>query len=160
MLRGLLILMLIALPMIACDSGGSFNVWNDEQYNYLSISLTETQIRDMIVPSLQNGREFRMQNVSIDLRPGEIVVLGDVVGDGGRLYPGSMSIRAGASNGQLQLSVGTFSFAGYNASQEQLSRFNADMQAGLSQSAQNSDSQTHAVSITDTAFSITWRSPR
>lgn len=160
MLRGLIVLLVMALPMIACDSGGSFNVRNDDQYNYLTISLTEAQIRDMIVPTLQNGREFRMQNVSIDLRPGEIIVLGDVVGDGGRLYPGNMSIRAGAANGQLQLSVGTFSFAGYAASQEQLARFNADMQAGLAQSAQNSDSQTHEVTITDTAFSITWRSPR
>ena len=160
MIRIVIILMLLAVPMIACDSGGSFNVRNDDQHNYLTISLTETQIRDLVVPTLQNGRDFRMQNVSVDLRPGEIIVLGDVVGEGGRLYPGSMSIRAGAANGQLQLSISTFSFAGYSASQEQLARFNADIQAGLANSAQNSASQTHDVIITDTLFSITWRSPR
>ncbi len=153
-----IIIALLALPLVAC--AGGFNVRSDANWNYLTLTMSEEQVRDLLVPILTNGQDLRMQNVTIDLRPGEIVARGDVLGDGGQLYPGSLSIRAWAANGQLNLEVTTFNFAGFNADAGMLQRFNADMAAGLARDAAESDDETHEVIITDTSFSITWRSPK
>jgi hypothetical protein len=156
----LIFLTIFALPLLACGASGGFDVRVDEQYSYLTITMSEQDISNMLIPALQNGRDLRVENATLDLRPGEIIVMGSVVGDGGRLYPGSMSLRAWAANGRLHLAVGTFSFAGFNASQQQIAQFNADLEAGLAQDAAEDDSETTDVTITDTSLSITWRSPR
>lgn len=154
------LLAVLLLPLIACNASGGIDVRSDNQWNYLTLTMSEAQVRDLIVPLLQNGRDFRMQNVSIDLRPGEIVARGDVIGQDGRLYPGSLSLRAWAAAGRLYLEVTTFNFAGFSADAAMLQRFNADVAEGLARSAAESDDETHDVTITDTAFSITWRSPK
>jgi hypothetical protein len=155
-----IVVFVCALPLLACGASGAFNVRVDDQYSYLTITMTEEQIAGMIVPLLENGEDFRVENPEIDLRPGEIVVTGSVVGDGGQLHPGSLALRAWAANGQLYLEVTRFSFAGFTATQSMLANFNAEMEAGLARDAENADSETHEVVITDTEFSITWRSPR
>jgi hypothetical protein len=155
-----IIFFLLALPLVACNAAGGFNVRSDDNWNYLTLTMSEQQVRDLIVPILTNGRDFRMQNVRIDLRPGEIIAGGDVVGQDGRLYPGSLSMRAWAAEGRLNLEITTFNFAGFNADAAMLQRFNADMAAGLARDAANSNSETNDVTITDTEFSITWRSPK
>lgn len=156
--RLVFIFILLALPLVAC--AGGFNVSSDANWNYLTLTMSEEQVRDLVVPILMNGRDFRMQNVTIDLRPGEIIARGDVVGQDGRLYPGSLSMRAWAGSGRLHLEVTTFNFAGFNADVALLERINADMEAGLARDAAESDDETHEVAITDSSFSITWRSPK
>jgi hypothetical protein len=155
-----IIIVLLTLPLVACNAAGGFNIRSDDNWNYLTLTMSEQQIRDLIVPILTNGRDFRMQNVTIDLRPGEITARGDVVGQDGRLYPGSLSMRAWAAGGRLNLEVTTFNFAGFNADAAMLQRFNADMAAGIARDAAQSDSETHEVTITDSTFSITWRSSK
>jgi hypothetical protein len=153
-----IIFLLLALPLLACNAAGGFSVRSDDNWNYLTLTMSEEQIRDLIVPILTNGREFRMQNTTLDLRPGEIIVRGDVVGDGGRLYPGSLSMRAWAAGGRLNLEITTFNFAGFSADAGMLQRINADIATGIARDAANSDSETSEVTITDTTFTITWRS--
>jgi hypothetical protein len=159
-LRVWIIAVLLMVPLVACDAAGGFNVRSDANWNYLTLTMSEQQVSDLIIPILSNGRDFRMQNVSLDLRPGELIARGDVVGGDGRLYPGSLSMRAWAAGGRLNLEVTTFNFAGFNADAAMLARFNADMAAGLVRDAANSDSETYEVAITDTTISITWRSPK
>lgn len=161
-LRMVLMMGLLALTLVGCNQNGSFNVRVDDQYSYLTVSLNEADIRAWLVPALENGRELRMQNPTIDLRPGEIYVSGSVIGRDGRLYPGNLSLRAWSENNQLQLAVTTFSFAGYVADQGVISRWNADIAAGLERAASNNrnGSETTDVSITDSNLSITWRTPR
>jgi hypothetical protein len=159
--RLIAILMFVcALPLLACGASGGFNIRVDDQYSYLTITMSEEDIQGMVAPLLENGEDLRIQDPTVDLQPGEIIVTGSVVGDGGQLSPGSLSIRAWAENGRLYLEVTRFSFAGFVASQEMLATFNAELEAGLARDAENADSETHEVVITDTEFSITWRSPR
>lgn len=155
-----LLFVLLLLPVLACELSGNVAIRSDADWNYLTVTLTEQQIRDLVVPILENGQQFRVQSPVVDLRPGAIAVSGSVIGQNGQLYPGSMSIRAWAANQRLNLEVADFNFAGFTADAAQLQRFNADLAAGLARNDQNSNSETHEVAITDSAFTITWRSPR
>jgi hypothetical protein len=160
--RLVLVIVLCLLPILACNQSGGFNVRVDDDYSYLTVTLNEEDIRGWLVPALENGRELRMQDPVLDLRPGEIHVSGSVIGRDGRLYPGNLTIRAWAENNRLQLAIVTFSFSGYNADQGSIARWNSDIAAGLERAAASdrNQSETTDVTITDSSLSITWRTPR
>jgi hypothetical protein len=158
--QALVALIALIVTSLACNAGGDINIRQDDQYNYLTVSLTEQQVQDILSSILANAERIQVQNARIDLQLGQIIVTGDAIGQDGRSYPGNMTLQAGSANGALQITVIAFNFSGFNADQATIDRWNADIAAGLGRSAEQSESEVDSVSITDSAMSITWRSPR
>jgi hypothetical protein len=155
-----MVFFMLVLAALACNAGADVNVSVDDQYSYLTVSLTEQQVQDVLAGALANAGRVRVENPHVDLQAGQIVVSGEAIGQDGRRYPGNMTLQAGAANGALQISIVAVNFNGFTADPDTINRWNADIAAGLGRAAAQSASEVSEVAVTDSALSITWRTPR
>ena len=157
-LKNFLMACIIIPFMTACNANVQFNL--DENYSYLTITMTEESVENLIETLLTSG-ESRLQNVTADLRAGEIYVIGDAQTNNG-LQSGSLVVDIGAQNGLLDVEVQSFDFGGYSAQQAGIDDFNQRLADGIARNARNNDngSEFTAVNITSTGLSFTIRTPR
>lgn len=152
------ILALLVAPMIACSANVSFE--QDANFNYLTITMTEQQVADIVTDLLQGG-DSQLSNVGVDLRPGEIFVRGIITQDNGQQVPGSFGIRVWA-DGNLRAQISSFDYGALTMDQAGLSDFNRRLTEGLNRAAARDDSPSDItnVTITGSNLSFTIRSPR
>lgn len=133
----------------------------DEQYNYLTISMTEEQTQELFAGILAESDDLPISNPLVDLHDGEIAISGDVPSGQNGTAPVSLIIEASSANGQPSLEVTSINFAGWEGTPDMLANINADIAANLKAAADNAkDGQLTEVSITEDALSFTLRGPR
>jgi hypothetical protein len=158
-MRKMLLSIVLVFVLAAC---GRVDFRQDDQYSYLTITLTSEEVTGFIERLLTEGATPLMRMADAQLREGEIFVTGAVNDGRGGTVEGTLSIRIAAQNGALEASVTQLNFAGYTADQTALSRINSDIAAGLARSAQDNRSGTDisAVAITPGGLNVTFRSVR
>lgn len=162
LIRSFLVAVVFLASLLACSSGAGIQFRLDDQYSYFTVSMTEQQVRDAVLPLLAASPDLTVRDATIDLQPGLIRVTGTLVTNQGN-YQGNMSIAMWAEqNGRLGMAVRDFAFAGYNAPSEHIASFNRDLAAGLERDHQqrDNDSVLTEVQITNDNVSMTWRTPR
>jgi len=156
----LILVIALVMPLVAaCSADVSLDF--DEQYSYLTVEMQEEEVASMIERMLTSG-DSQLQNVNADLRPGEVYVTAEMEADNGSMVPGELLILIGAAEGQLQVQVVSFSFAGISTPAERIAEWNQNIAEGLARGADNNErgSEFTQVSITDTTLSFTVRTPR
>ncbi|MBW4439308.1 MAG: hypothetical protein KME04_19360 [Pleurocapsa minor GSE-CHR-MK-17-07R] len=158
-MRKVLLSIVLMFVLAAC---GRVDFRQDDQYSYLTITLTSEEVTGFVERLLTEGATPLMRSASAELREGEIFVTGDVNDGRGGVVGGTLSIRMSAQDGVLDAAVTQLNFAGYTADQNALARINSDIAAGLAASARNnnSGSDISAIDITPVGLSITFRSVR
>ncbi len=154
----LLILLIMILPLTGCDR---VEYVTDDQYSYLTLTLTEPEVADLIVSLLTGGTTPVMRTARVDLRAGQIYVEGEINDGRGGTFPGNLTMRLWSVDGGLQASVNQLNFAGYTVDPATLNRINRDIAAGFaSATAQNTSNSTITdVVISDSNLRFTIRSP-
>ncbi len=152
---GILFLLLLTA---AC---GRVSVNRDENYTYVTVTLTEQEIAAVIVQLITQTEGGLLQTASADFRAGEIVVTGTAV-QNGQTVDGSLIITMSSDGNGLQVRVTSFNFAGFTADQARLDVFNANLAASIATRADSNsiEAVVSEVSITDTSLSLTFRTPR
>ena len=159
--KQLIFLLALGLFLAACRA--NVNLALDENYTYLTISMTEDEAAQLIETILSSGRQGRIINPQADLRDGEIYVAGEVEQQAtGRRLPGSLTLRLWAEGGQLQAQVASLDFAGWDASNQRLNEINQSLTEGLARQAtqRNNRSELSEVIVQDGALSFTFKTPR
>lgn len=156
------LLLLIALPVLAACGTLDANVQLrlDDQYSYLTVTIPEEDVVAVIEAALEQSGDI--QNVSADLRAGEIAATGQVLSGDGTLVTGSLTIAAGVEAEMLVLEVVRFDFAGWSLPQARIDTINADIAAGIVAAIAQGDGRSTLtdITLTDTALSFTIRSLR
>ncbi len=150
---------MLALGISACN--GSFQFQQDQNFNYLTVNLPEADVVRTFQTILTSG-DSRLRNVQADLRANEIFVSAEAPAANGTWIPGNLTFRAWAENGNLQLAVTSFNFGQITTQQAGIDNFNRQLAEGLSRSAARNQNQSEIteISITDSAFTFTIRTPR
>lgn len=149
----------IIIPfMTACNA--NIQLTMDENYSYLTVTMTEESVENLIETLLTSGQS-RLENVTADLRAGEIYVTGDAQTNNG-LQSGSLVVDIGTQNGLLDVEVQSFNFGVFSAQQAGIDDFNQRLANNIASNARNNnnDSEFTQVNITSTGLSFTIRSPR
>jgi hypothetical protein len=157
MIRQIKLAITLALCALLAACGGVNLTW-DENYSYLTITLSEAQVNDILTSALARSD---LRNVQTDLYDTGIYVSADLVRDG-QTTPGDLDIYVGTANGLLDIEVLSFNFAGFNADGAMLDRINRDIADGITRDAQNNESNSEftQVTINETQLSFTIRTPR
>ncbi|NDJ62014.1 MAG: hypothetical protein GYB67_12860 [Chloroflexi bacterium] len=154
-------LTLLVLPLVACNT--TFQVSVDEENTTITMTMGESDVAALITPILEGGEQSQLSNTTVDLRPGEIFVSGDVRPEpAGPTYPGSLGIRIAAQNGDLVVELTSLDFAGFELNQQTISRINRDIADGLAQAATRNNGQARLtdITITNDTLSMTLVAPR
>lgn len=154
------LLFALVMPLLAaCNANVSFDL--DDQYTYLTVSMEEADVASLMETLLTSG-DSQLQNVNADLRPGEVHVTAEIPADDGTPVQGELIVLIGAENGQLQVEVVSFRFAGISTSDEQIAQWNQGIADGLARSAENNENGAEftEVTITDTDLTFSIRTPR
>ena len=162
-MRTLQITFIVAFGLFLAACRANVDLALDDNYTYLTVSMTEAEATQVIETILSSGRQNRIINPQADLRNGEIHVSGEVEQPaGGRLLSGSLTIRLWAENGHLQAQVASLDFAGWDASNERLNEINQKLAEGFARQAaqRNNRSELSEVIIEDGALSFTFKTPR
>lgn len=158
-LKRLHIAVLVMLLLTAAC--GRVSVNRDENYTYVTVTLTEQEVSALIVQLITQTESGLLQTASADFRAGEIVVTGTAV-QNGQTVDGSLTIVMSSDGNGLQVRVTSFNFAGFSADQARLDAFNATLAAGISARADSNsiEAVVSEVNITDTSLALTIRTPR
>lgn len=154
-------LLIFIVPALACS--GSFDVRVDENYSYLTITMTEAQVQDALENALSSGVRPALLNPEVDLRNGSIYIEGDLPRqNGGDPVPGNLTVRVYASGGELAAEVTSLNFNGFDANDDALIRLNDRLEEALIRAATNREgnSEYDDITITNTELSVTFRTPR
>ena len=157
---GMLLLTFLVLPVLACD--GSFNVSWDDDYSYVTFSMTEAQVQEALESALESGVRPVLLNPVIQLRPGSIYIEGDLPRQNGDPVPGNLTVRPYVQNGELAAEITSVNFDGMNAGSDAIVRMNERLEEALQRAAaqRNSRSEYHEISVTSDQLSVTFRTPR
>lgn len=156
-----LVIFIVAAPLMAAcgtiDADVQFRM--DDDFNYLTVTLPEEDVAEIIAGALQS--EGTIQNVTADLRPGQIAATGQVANGDGSLVTGNLTIEARVdADAGLVIEVVSFDFAGFILGQAQIDQINADIAAGIAADGGDDDGELTDVTITDSELSFSIRSPR
>ena len=153
---------MLLLPLVACSGvSATVNFRADDQYNYLTIDMTEQEAQTLFTGILAESADVQISNPVVDLRPGEVAISGDVPSGSGGTVQANLIVQAAMSDGQPTLRVTSFSFAGWEGTPDMLEEINGNIAAGFAEAASNAnEGQLTDISITDTALSFTVRGPR
>lgn len=157
----LIFTLLIFTLLNAC--GGGFDFRQDDNFNYFTLGMTAEEAATAIETVLSAGNPPAVIEPQAELQQGEIYVQGQVRRQrDDELIPGSLVLRLWAQDGVMQAAVSDLDFAGWDASDQQLNKMNADIAAGVARRAaqNNRQSELTEVSITPEGMRFTWRSPR
>lgn len=154
-------ILILGLILTACQA--NVNLELDDNFSYLTVTMTEEEATNLIETLLSSGQQNQIINPQADLRDGEIYVTGEVEQQRtGQRLPGSLTMRLWAENGQLQAQVTTLNFDGWDASQEQLNNINQSLAEGLARQAarNNNRSELSQVVVQDGELAFTYKTPR
>lgn len=162
-MRTIQIVFILILSFFLAACQGNVDLRFDDNYSYLTVSMTEDEATNLIESILGSGQQRQLINPQADLREGEVYVSGEVEQQTtGQRLPGSLTLRLWAENGQLQAQAVSLDFAGWDASEEQLNKINQSLAEGLARQAarRNNDSELSQVTIRDGELSFTFKTPR
>lgn len=158
-IRILFAAVLLAAGLVGCEGRVAIERNNIGGVD-ITVSLTETEVNDILRDVVENRDDPLLRDLSVDLRPGVIQLNGTYDRrDGTGSDDGSITMSVGVTNNRLTLNISDVDIAGYDLGDDRIQQINRDIEEGLAQAAQNSDNQSQltAVSITDTNLSFTIR---
>jgi hypothetical protein len=155
-------MLMIALLVAAC--GINVNRNQDGSLD-VSITLSEQQVNDILTKSVftvndsGSGQSFRVQNATVDLQPGGMVVSGEVQNaNGGGTVPGTVTFSVSAEGGKLNVRVTNVNAQGWAADDQRIAALNEQIASALGQSAnQSGDFSFQSIAITDTNMTMVIR---
>lgn len=153
---------LLLAPLAACNGvSATVHFRADETYNYLTIDMTEQEAQTLFTGIFAENNDLRISNPVVDLRPGEIAITGDVPSGNGGTVQANLTVQAAMVDGQPNLQVTSFSFAGWEGTPEMLAEINRNIANGFAEAATKAnEGQITEISITDTGLSFTVRGLR
>lgn len=155
----MLIVGLFLMPvLVACSANVQFRL--DENYSYLTITMTDESVENLIETLLTSG-DSQLQNVQANLRNGDIYVTANAPTNNGT-QSGNLVVRIGDQNGLLDVEVTSFNFGGFTADQAGIADFNQRLANGIARNAENNDNNSDFtdVTVTSTGLTFTIRTPR
>lgn len=160
--RVLAVLLVLLVFSAACTGTANVALEVNETHVILTVSMTEDEVEDVVIDILVNGPDAFMTSANVDLRPGSIVLTGDVLSPlTGETVPGMVEVQAAAEGGQLKLAVTGFDVGALTAEQVGLDEFNAQLAAGLVDAMRDSNGATvDDVTITEDTISVSVKAPR
>jgi len=141
----------------------SVDLQMDEDYSYLTISMTEEQATEAIEYILSSSKDTQIIDPQADLREGEIYIVGQIrEKKTGELYSGSLTLYLWAEDGELRAKVIQLDFKDWKASATRLDNFNRLLSDGLARKVRqkNNKSELTEVVILDSELAFTWKTPR
>lgn len=159
MLYRLILIAILGLSLVACNRDVSIRP-NGDGTATIVVSLSEQEVNTIVTSALNNASNPILENATIDLQNGRIVVNGDYNRQNGQgTVAGSLTLAISASNGNIQAEITAVDIDGWNASDERIEQFNANLENRLSSRASqnNSGATLDSISITEDAMEIAIR---
>ncbi|MDX1992301.1 MAG: hypothetical protein SF029_07925 [bacterium] len=153
------LLLVVLLFLTACE-GVQYS--EDANYSYVTITLPEQQVADLLSGLLTYGNPPLMYTAQVQLNAGEIYITGEANdGRGGRL-PGTLRAQVWIENGGLRVTVTEFIISGYSADASAIAQVNQALYQGFTQASANDRNATEFTefNVTDSAVRFTLRAPR
>ena len=151
-----LIMMLLVLPLVACDRGNVSIERNGDGVN-VTIDLTEAEVNAAVAAALAEGGNPLLRDPQVDLQAGQIVVNGTHERrDGSGTVSGTITISVGAANGAVTAEVTSANVEGWDASDARIAQFNERLAHGLGRLAERTNGRVtvQSVTVTDTTLQI------
>ncbi|NWF68034.1 MAG: hypothetical protein HXY40_03020 [Chloroflexi bacterium] len=139
-------LLLLALLAAACNFGGVGLERNADGSLNINITLSESQVNDLVSQALisaeSSGRSVRVQNASVDLQPGQMVISGEYEQQNGtgNFVQGSITLAVAMVDGRVNVSVTQANIGGMEANDARLTEIAERINDALGARAQQGSS--------------------
>lgn len=157
MLQRVILFLLAALSLAACNFGGVSVERNSDGTTDVIVSLTESEVNTLIQAALEQSGNPLLRNPSVDLQPGQIVVSGEHDrSDGGGRVSGTVTMSISVVNGEVQAQVTAVNIEGWDASDARIQEFNRQLAQLLGGRARqdNARATLSGITITNDALQI------
>jgi hypothetical protein len=154
-----LLLGIVALTFSACNRGEVSDIQrNPEGGVDVSVTLTETEVNEVVTEALARMENPLLRTPTVDLQNGAIVVQGEHERRGGGTIRGSFTFTISVQNGALSATVTQADIEGISLSDASIQNFNAQLAENFSQRANREKRRVTfiSVSISNTALDITF----
>ena len=148
----------LMLAMTACSMGNVGIDRNPEGGVDIRVTLTESEVNTLITEAIaaaaENGQAIRVQNPTVDLQAGQIVLSGDYEQQNGtgNYVNGSLTLAVTTADGRVTVAVTQANIQGVEANDERLTQIADRINEALNSRASRdngSNIQLTGVTITD-----------
>jgi hypothetical protein len=156
-MRLMLFVFLAALAVSACSFGNVGVQSNPAGGIDISITLAESEVNTLLSEAIdaaaESGRAVRIQNPTIDLQAGRIVISGDYEqpSGSGNFVSGSITLSVTTSDGRVTVTVTEANVNGFQANDERLTQITERINEALNSRA----SRDNGANISVTSVTIT-----
>jgi hypothetical protein len=157
MKRTLLFGVLLLLVLAACNVGNVGVQRNENGGVDITVTLTESEVNTLITEAIvraeESGQAIRVQNPSVDLQSGQIVLSGEYEQENGtgNFVTGTITLSVTTADGRATVSVVSADVNGIQANDERLTAITDRINEALNSRA----SRDNGANITLTAIAIT-----
>lgn len=152
----LALLLLFPLLLTACNRENANVQRNDEGGVDVSVSLTESEVNDMVTNALSQMANPLLRDPQVDLQAGQIVINGQHDRrDGGGRVEGRVVLAVTVVDGTISTEASEVVIEGFEATDARLAEFNEHFLADFNRRASRADRVTvESVTITDSAIDV------
>lgn len=163
MKRLLGLLLVLPLLLAACDRG-SVDVERGANGGLdVTVSMTESEVNaalsDALERAVEQGRADRVENLSINLQAGALVINGDFAGDNGASVSGSITVAVSVGADSVDVEITAANVEGWAADDERLQTITQRIEDALNNRAfrdnARGSARLTAITITDDALTFT-----
>ncbi len=164
MKRTLLFGVLLLMVLAACNMGNVGVQRNENGGVDITVTLTESEVNTLITEAVtraeENGRAIRVQNPSVDLQSGQIVLSGEYEQENGtgNFVTGTITLSVTTADGHATVAVVSADINGVQANDERLTAITDRINEALNSRASR-DNGTNitlmAITITDSDMTMT-----
>ncbi|MFN8376182.1 MAG: hypothetical protein U0694_25320 [Anaerolineae bacterium] len=156
LLKLALLTLLMALAAAGCNFGSVGVERNAQGGVDVTITLSESEVNTLISEAItraeENGRAVRIQNPSVDLQAGQIVISGDYEQQNGtgNFVNGSITLGVTVADGHVSVNVTAANIEGFTANDERLTAITDRINEALN----NRASRDNGANITLTSITV------
>lgn len=159
----LVLLFLFPLILTACNRENANVQRNDEGGVDVSVSLTESEVNEMVTNALAQMANPLLRDPQVDLQSGQIVINGEHDRrDGGGRVSGRVVLTASVTEGTVLTQVSAVEIEGFDASDAQLAEFNQHFLDHFNRRASRPNDRVavESVSISDSTIEVKFAATR
>ncbi|MBI1257578.1 MAG: DUF2993 domain-containing protein [Chloroflexi bacterium] len=153
---------LIILLILAGCRAGQVSVQRDGAGNLdISVKISEADINTSIQNILSSSQGLKLQNATVDLQNGQILVTGDYTKPDGSSGHGSLTLTMTVQDGAVLTQISSLNLEGWTAESPAIQQINQRLTADFQRRATRTDNlRTQSVTITDSEVDIQFEAHR
>ncbi len=158
----IMLLGIVAVLALAGCRAGQVSLQRDASGNIEgALKLTQADINTSIQNILASSTGLRLQNATVDLQPGQIVVTGSYTKKDGSTANGSLTLTLVAQDGAVLAQITNLNLEGWTVNDPAIQQINEQMTADFQRrAARTSNLKVQSVTISDTEVDITFEAQR